>query len=300
MECLESVSQLDYPAEQLQVVVVDNGSVDGSVEAVRKAYSGVNVLVNGENLGYAEGNNVGIRWAMDQNLPYLLVLNNDTRLEPGMLTELVRAAEANPNAGMLGPTIYCFGQEEFLFSAGGIIDWRRGYTVLRGMFMREKDISLPETYVKVDFLVGCCVLVRNELIRRIGDLDTTYYLNFEDVEWCVRAKQVGYEILYIPTAKMWHKISASLGLASPVNTYYMTRNALFFFWRNGQGIWKIFVPALILIRTVWIIAAWTIKREYWTDFFKRKRAANLYALRDFSLGRWGKMGADVASVCYVE
>jgi GT2 family glycosyltransferase len=150
----------------------------------------------------------------------------------------------------------------------------------------------------VDFIVGCGLLVRRELIERIGALDPAYYLNFEDVEWGIRAGRAGYKVLYAPRAMLWHKVSATLGQASPANTYYMTRNGLRFFWQHAPGPLRWLATARLLLRTVRTVSAWTLKRQYHAPVFRRKRSANLLALRDFFLDRFGAMGPDVYRICY--
>ena len=114
----------------------------------------------------------------------------------------------------------------------------------------------------------------------------------------MRARKAGYTIVYAPSAMMWHKVSAAMGQASPATTYYMTRNTLLFFWKYAPGIWKIIAFIRILSRSLRTITAWTVKAEYHNDVFRRKRTANLMALRDFFLKRFGKMGPDVTHVCY--
>ncbi len=296
LECLESLKHLDYP--NFHILVVDNGSTDNSPAIIREKYPGIEITETRQNLGYAEGNNAGIRSAMEKGADYIFILNNDTKTAPDLLTKLVDAAEASPDIGMVGPQVYCTDPADILFAAGSLVEWEKGNIIHRGMF--KKAAACPELLrtEEVDFIVGCGVLVKKCVIEQIGILNPAYYLNYEDVEWGIRAKLAGYKIIYVPAAQMWHKVSATLGLASPANTYYMTRNALYFFRHNAPGIWKWIAPLRIMFRTVWTVLAWTVKNEYHTSSFERKRDANLLALRDFLLNRMGKMGHDVEKVCY--
>jgi hypothetical protein len=296
IECLESVAGLDYP--NFRPLVVDNGSSDDSVTRIRQAQPTVAILETGENLGYAEGNNVGLRQAVENGADYVFVLNNDTLLEPTMLTKLVEVAESSPDIGMVGPTMYCTDPAKKLFAAGSFVLWSQGKLNHRGMFELPGPYTQAQTPEPVDFIVGCGVLVRRELIERCGPLDPQYYLNFEDVEWGIRARRYGYQVLYVPPAVMWHKVSATLGQASAANTYYMTRNALLFFWKNGQGFAGWLAVLRILLHTSRTIGAWSLKSQYRNQTFRRKRSANLMALRDFFQGRYGAMGSDVFHVCY--
>ena len=296
LECLKSVFQLSY--DNFQVLVVDNGSEDDSVARIRSSYPDVEILETGSNLGYAEGNNIGIRQAMQAKTDYIFVLNNDTLVASNMLTELVEFAEARPEVGMVGPLMYCTDPADTLFSTGGFIDWRNGETRNRSMFQPQSAGKNSEQPESVHYIAGCGVLVRRGLIEIAGVLDTEYYLNFEDVEWGVRAWRYGFEVWYVPQAIMWHKISATLGQASPANTYYMTRNALLFFWRNAPFHLRWLSILSIIGRTLRTLGAWTLKADYRNDNFRSLRQANLLALRDFFLGRFGQMGPKVLAVCY--
>lgn len=296
IDCLNTVAQLDYP--NYRALVVDNGSIDGSVAKIRTCHSDVEILETGQNLGYAEGNNVGMRHAIQAGADYIFVLNNDTLLAPTMLTELVHFAEARPNAGMVGPTMYCTEPADTLYAAGSFIDWTKGLTWNRGIYQpvaHYLNLKQPE---QVDFITGCGVLVRRELIEVAGPLDSIYFLNFEDVEWCVRARRHGFEVWYVPQAIMWHKDSATFGQGSPAHIYYLTRNSLLFFWQNApQSLRWVSVSRLIL-GTLRTVGTWSLKPQYRTDTFRRRRKANLLAIRDFFLGRFNEMGPDVATICY--
>lgn len=292
LDCLSSLSSLEYPNRQ--VIVVDNGSSDSTVKAIRDQFPDVSVIRNNSNLGFAEGNNIGIRYALKHSADYVLILNNDTLVAPNMLAKLVDLAESKPEIGMVGPQVHCLDQADTLFAAGSFISWAKGTIWHRGMFEPARlltDVGDPEP---VDFITGCGLLVRRQLIETAGILDPAFYLNFEDVEWSVRARHHGFEIWYEPQSIMWHKISASLGRGSAQNTYYMTRNALMFFSRNAPARLRWLAVSRIIARTILTVAAWSLRSRYRTATFRSKRNANLLALRDFFLGRYGEMGEDVA------
>lgn len=296
LTCLESVFRLQY--DNFDVVVVDNGSTDGSADRIRAAYPAVNLIEIGDNLGYAEGNNVGIHWALAHGADYVFILNNDTVVATDSLSRLIWVAETDSAIGILGPTMYCVPTTNTLFALGSMIKWAKGSLVHRGMFQPLSVVRLPSVPEPVDFIIGCAVLIRRNCIETIGYFNPSYYLNFEDVEWGVLAQRNGYRVLHVPDAAIWHKVSATLGQASPANTYYMTRNSLSFFWRNAPKHLRLLAVSRILMRTCRTIAAWSIRREYRLETFRCKRDANLLAIRDFFLGRFGKMGSDVARICY--
>ncbi|HUV12761.1 MAG TPA: glycosyltransferase family 2 protein [Acidobacteriota bacterium] len=296
LSCLASLYWQDYPNSE--IVVVDNGSSDGSVGELRSAPYKFELLELESNLGYSEGNNAGIRYALDKGAEYVLILNNDTLVAPSMLYELVQFAESRPQAGIVGPIMYYLDSRETIFAAGSFIDWAKGLTWHRGMGVPAEAYSVLEQPEAVDFIPGCGLLVRRDLVQRAGFLDADYYLNYEDVEWAVRTRQFGFEVWLVPQATLWHGVSATLGLTSPANAYYLTRNALRFFWKNAPPHIRWLSVSRILFRTLRTVLAWTVWQRYRGISFQQRRKAKLLALRDFFLGRSGQMEPDVAArVC---
>lgn len=298
LACLEALMASTY--ENFRVIVVDNASSDNSVAQIQAAFPDVTLLVNRENLGYAEGNNVGIRYSLQRECDYVCVLNNDTIVDASFLDELVSEAESAADIGMVGPKMYFFEPRDRIFAAGSFVIWDNGDLNHRGIWQTESAAKplYDDRPEDVDFIVGCGVLVKREVIECIGALDPAYYLNYEDVEWGIRAKQAGYRVRYTPRAVLFHKVSASLGQASAANTYYMTRNALRFFGLYSTGSRR--TQARIVFRTVRTVLAWSVRPKYRTSDYRQKGLANVYALRDYFLGRFGPMGNDVRRVCYDE
>ena len=203
LACIESLSRLDYPA--CRTAMVDNGSTDGSVAAVATRFPEVTLIENGRNLGYAGGNNVGLRWAMAEGLDYALLLNNDTEVAPDLLRRLVTAAEADTNCGAVGPTIYYWASPERIWSAGGQVNWRNGST--RMMHLNEADTGqLGPSPWRADFVTGCALLIKRTALERVGLLDERFFAYYEETEWCARAGREGLSILQVPEAHLWHKI----------------------------------------------------------------------------------------------
>jgi GT2 family glycosyltransferase len=279
LACLESLRQLDYP--NYEVVVVDNGSSDGSVEAVRAAFVDVTVLEVGENLGFAEGNNVGLRHALTHGADYVLLLNNDTEVSPDCISLLVGAVEATPQAGVAGPTIYYFDRREIIWSAGGAIDWRRGDSHMMGL--DELDKGQYDAIREVDFVTGCALLIRRDVIEDVGMLDTRFFMYYEETEWCVRAARARYKILHVPQAHVWHKIVPAQQAMSPRIQYYMTRNRLLFLRSTRAGVraWYHTLLAEDLRRLIiWTVQPWRRERRL-------RRNITIKALFDFLVGRTG-------------
>jgi GT2 family glycosyltransferase len=296
MECLESLQKLNYP--EFEVILVDNGSQDGSVEQIKARFPETTFIANLHNLGYSQGNNVGIEHALLSKSQYILLLNNDTVVDPDMLSLLVEAVEAEPQIGIAGPTMFYFDPPDILWSGENYIDWHRSEVVKTRMGERlDTECISHQDPVAADYIDSCAILVRREVFEKIGRMDARYFINYDDLDLNVRARKAGYKIVYVPQARMWHKISAAMGIASPGTTYYMTRNSLLFFWTHAEKLTKIWNLGQILYRTSRTVLAWSLKQEYQTDIYRRRRAANLYAVRDFFLGRFGKMGVDVENAC---
>ena len=205
LECLRSLERQSYPIAN--VLVVDNASTDGTADAIRSDFPKVDLIVNSVNLRYAGGNNVGIKHALERGAEYVLLLNNDTVVDREFLGHLVRVVEGNRRVGIVGPKIYYYNDRKRIWFAGGKIEWSMGWISHEGI--REYDVGQYDTMKEVDYLTGCCMLVKREVIEAVGMLDESYHIYGEDVDWCIRASRAGYTLLYVPASKVWHKLSAS-------------------------------------------------------------------------------------------
>lgn len=208
LACLESLESARTP--DTRIIVVDNGSSDGTADAVRERYGErVVVLENESNLGFSEGNNAGISFALEQGARFVLLLNNDTTVDANFLVELVRPMVDNPNVGITVPKIYYYTPSNRIWFAGGEVLLARG--VARHIGIRERDVGQYDVARDTDYATGCALMTRAEVIERIGMLDGSYVAYFEDTDFSMRARCAGYRIRYVPAARVWHKISASTG-----------------------------------------------------------------------------------------
>jgi len=234
LECLKSLKDLSYP--NYEVLVVDNGSSDDSVSAIHQAFPEITLIETGENLGFAEGNSVGIRNASDAD--YILLLNNDTIVDSDFLGQLVQVAESNDKIGIVGPKIYYYEPKDMIWCAGILIENGRAFGIPipncspMPIGCGEIDSGQYDEIKEVEAIVGCALMVKREVIEKIGLLNSDLFLIQEDVDWCLRAKRAGYSSVYAPGSKIWHKVSRSLnksGLSShtnPLTIYYWHRNWL--------------------------------------------------------------------------
>ena len=281
LACLRSLGYLDYPRNRLDILVLDNGSLDGTPTAVHVAFPDVTVIENGANLGFAAGNNVGLRYALTHGYDYALLLNNDTEAAPDFLIQMIVTAETDPMIGAVGPTIYYHAQPDVIWSAGGWIDWRRGTSTMRGI--GEVDRGQYPTATEVDFVTGCALLIRREALERAGVLDERFFMYYEETEWCVRIRRAGFRILHEPTAHLWHKIPLADRVDKPSVAYYMTRNRLLFLRITGGELaaWlhALFLQDLRTCLSYSLRPKWRSRRP--------QRDAILCGMRDFWLGRFG-------------
>jgi GT2 family glycosyltransferase len=291
LDCLASLQQQRYP--NLETIVVDNGSTDGTADAVRAAYPGVVMIENGENLGFVGGNNAGLRYALQGDPEYLMLLNNDTALDPEMVNDLLAVMQADPTIGIAGPKMLYFDQPETIWCAGNRINWRTGDSLR--LQAEQPDVAIQESPREVDFITGCAICLRREVIEQIGLLDSRFFIYYEETDWCVQARNRGWKILYVPQARLWHKVSATMGATSPATDYYMTRNAILFLAKNRQGLARLWSLSCLSAKTLRVMAAYTVKSR--SHHRLRSRDARLLGIRDAILGRWGKMGPDVEQLC---
>jgi len=303
IRCLQSILELRPSVPN--VVVVDNGSADDSAEQLASRFGWINLLRLTRNLGYAGGNNEGLRFALERGAEYMLILNNDVLLDPSSVLHLIDAMVDCGRIGIAGPKVLGSGETPELFATGSVIDWYRGdveHLRIDDAGPAPQAINGPASNrshpQSIDFLVGTCLLVTRRFTETVGLFDEDYFLNFEDVDWCVRARRADFQLRYVPESVVRHEISGTLGIGSPANTYYMTRNALRFFRIHGKTQLRWIAIGRIFWRTARTIAAWKIRHRYRNDLHRRKARANLLAVRDFLKGDFGEMGPDVRRICY--
>jgi GT2 family glycosyltransferase len=234
--CLTSVFE-QRPAPD-RVIVVDNGSTDGSLEHLRSIWPQVAAVDAGSNLGFSGGNNLGIRDALAAGAEHVLLLNNDAQLLPGALAELLAGLEESGAAvWAAAPKILYRANPGVIWSAGGRFDWWRGLSLHRGW--DEPDRGQYDRPELVEFGTACCLLVRGRIFREVGLLDEGYFMYFEDSDLSARAGRTGARVAYRPAARVLHDVQASSGRigsrAPPLALYYWTRNRYRFISRNVRG-----------------------------------------------------------------
>lgn len=225
LECLDSLVKSGVKTSS--IIVVDNGSTDGSVELISREMPSIQIMKMDENLGYIKGVNRGISRALENGAQTILLINNDATIDHDAIDIMLEAAERRKEAGILGPKILYSGRNVIWF-AGGRFNWRWGFSSHPGM--DEADVT-EDKEEKVDFITGCVMMVRREVFEEIGLFDEGYWMYAEDLDFCLKALIKGWESWVIPSAVAHHKVSASSGVKGSnvmtrMRSYYYAKNML--------------------------------------------------------------------------
>lgn len=237
LECLESVFRLDYP--NFEVIVVDNGSTDNSVQVIRNAYPQIIFIENKENLGYTGGNNVGMNYAMDHESDYIWLLNNDAVVEPDTLSNLIAAAKDSPDIGLISPIIYDYYNPGKIQFCGSYIDWNNQDLVYTKNV--EEFKIWQNKYSRLICLWGTALLVKRDLIENIGYLDDRFFAYWEDTDFSIRSIKAGYRNIIEFSAEMRHKINPGAARSTQY-FYYMARNEYYCWIKYLSGLNKLYYP----------------------------------------------------------
>jgi GT2 family glycosyltransferase len=222
-ECLASLCSLDYSPRK--VLVLDNGSTDGSALRIRERFPECEIIELSENLGFARANNLGIRLAKERGADYIWLLNNDTAVHPGALRAMVEKAECDPRIGAVGSAIYDMSEPERLKAwGGGRVNLWLG---------RSRVISDPAADERIQFLTGASLLLRRSVIGSVGFLDEDFFFYWEDADYCFRMRSAGWLLTVAGQSRVWHKEWATVGKKSKCAESNFNKGAIRFFNKHA-------------------------------------------------------------------
>ncbi len=222
IECLASLRALRFPS--YRVVLVDNGSTDGSPQAAQAAFPEIHLIQTGKNLGYAGGNNAGIRFALEQGADYVWLLNNDTVADPDALGALVDTAQSDPGIAFTGSKIYFHSQPDLLWYAGATIDLSAGGRAVH-LGCGQVDAGQFDAITDVGYISGCSLLASRTAIETLGPLPEEYFLYFEETDWNIAAHRKGFRTVLSPASRVWHRYDLTKE-QHPRYLYYISRNRI--------------------------------------------------------------------------
>ncbi len=283
--CLESLRQSDCP--DIQSLVVDNGSTDGSIEAIAGAFPEVGILRNASNLGFAAASNQGAKWGLDRGADYILMLNNDTRVDPAMISNMMTCATEHGGRAAVIPKIYWESDPTRLwFTVGRVSLWTGIFSNIA--YNRVDDGSF-DSCGEAEYASGCCILMPREIVREVGGFDPEYFAYVEDIDWSLRCRGAGFSLILCPTAKLWHAVSHTQKRQPARVRYLITRNHLWTVRRHASLVQLVCCVLLVPLRSVWRIVKIAAGGQ-WACV-----AGELRGVRDGLLGRLPKGDFTISS-----
>lgn len=242
IDCVGSLRKSTYT--DFEIIIVQNGCAPETDKALRDGCPGTVLLSTEKNLGFGGANNVGMEYAVQHGARFVLLLNNDTIVKEDTIQKLVETSAEHPKAGLIGAKIFYYDRPTVIWYSGGRLDIGKALATHVGI--GREDSGLQSGCMETDFVTGCCMLIKREVVDKIGLLDRDYFLYIEDADYSVRARKAGYSVLFQPSAILYHRVSSSTGLDSPTYIYFNLRNKLLFLRKNlKSGEWLHNIPYFI-------------------------------------------------------
>jgi len=234
IECLESLSKMDAAAVDLNILIVDNGSSDGTPEIVHERFPQVEIIETGRNLGVPWGYNVGFSHALRAGADYILMLNNDTTVAPDMLTHLVQAGEADPQAGILAPKVLYYDEPDRIWAAGGRYRAFPPAIIILGQDKPDERHNEPQY---LEYALSCGLLIHRRAFEQAGLFDPGYFFQFDDWDFSQRVRAHGLHIQFVPEARMWHKVSRTTRQHKELFWRVWGESSIRYYRRHGRPVW---------------------------------------------------------------
>lgn len=275
ISCIKSL-QNNLSKYNIEIIIVDNNSNDGSAESFVKLLKGTKLIVNSKNLGWSGGNNVGIKYALKNHADAVLLLNNDTIIEKNCIDHIIEKLFLEKEIGIVSPKVYEFGKKKVIANAGSFMRTHRYFGYEKGS--GEIDKGQYDRIRKTDYVAGTAMMIKKEVFEKTGILDENYFLYYEDVDLCYRAKKKGFHCTFVQNAIVYHRNAATAKLNSPLHHYYNTRNHYLFVEKHAPIIVKL-REFLRTPKTIW---------EFAVSKDKIKKKYSLLGIRDYYLRKFGR------------
>jgi len=259
-DCLTSLLNLDYPKEDYKVILIDNSSIDDSINFVRNNFPQVEIIASKANLGFAAGNNIGMQKALAGNFDYVCLINQDTISEPDFLKKLVEAADSDENIAAVQPRIMLYPEKDKVNSLGNSIHYL-GFGFSSGGYQKFDGNLEPN---EIAYASGAALLIKTNVLKKIGLFDPDFFMYHEDLDLGWRMRMAGYKILVVPAAVIYHKYEFSKSIKK---YYFMERNRLICLLENYK------LATLILIFPAWLVMEiglflFSLKSGFWSEKLK--------------------------------
>lgn len=275
--CLESLRSVKEPG--IKIVLVDNASTDGSVEVIGSRFPEVKILINQTNRGCAGGRNDLLSFFLNTDLQYLMFLDNDARVMPDTFKILVEEINRSEDIGVLGVKAYYEDRPDVFWTKGG-----DRFDPLNGGFhnmgQKEEDRGQYSKMEQVDSVPGGFTFMKREVAEKVSEIDERYFIYFEDSDWCFRVKKAGFRIMTSARAKVYHRVSGSLGMESPRFYYYRIRNRFLFMKDNAPAYYAIFSLKFYFLALPSLILTLLLSRK------PRQILGVLWGIVDYWRGKW--------------
>jgi GT2 family glycosyltransferase len=253
-DCLKSVFESTHRA--IEIVIVDNGSVDGSSAAIRLRFPRTHFISNSRNLGFARGSNQGMEWALERGMRYVLLLNGDARLHPNAIRELLIASAQENDTVVACPRMYLGSASSAVnrlwFAYGTVKLWAGWFGNPASNQVDSPHWALP---MDMDYASGCCMLIPEHILQSVGMLDESFFAYCEDIDWSIRIRKSGFRLRYVPTARLWHgRDQSTARTRTAMYRYLATRNNLWVVRKHGSRLELFTCLCVLPLRSLFRIA----------------------------------------------
>ncbi len=264
--------------QNFDIIVVDNGSIDGSGDALKNQFPNIILIHAGVNKGFTGGNNLGMQYALEHGYTYIMMLNNDVLVDAHFLEPLVDTLEKDANIGAVQPLIYFHHDTNLIWNAGSVYYPLLGICTTPDYNKKDPEHRFKHQQKKIDWITGCAFMIRASVLREIGLLKEGFFIYYEDVDLSFRIKQAGFQLSYVPNAVIYHiagmsqkaKIKGKEGFVSPKVHFLNARNRIWFL-KEHTPIWAI--PTVVLFNTFYFfsIGFYFIFRARWQKWIAWNR-----------------------------